>query len=331
MRSIALIGLLAGATFLSSACAVKQTRAAAPALDAFAEEVAARHGLDAAQVRALLSQAEYQQSIIDAITRPAEKLPWYKYRPIFLKPERIDAGVEFWRDNAELLEKVSTDYAVPPEIIVAIVGVETFYGRHKGKYRVIDALTTLGFNYPPRETFFRSELEQFLLLAREEKLDPLTPVGSYAGAMGMPQFIASSYRRYAVDGDGDGRRDLWESKPDILASVANYFQRHGWRPGEPVASPAQVSGDKWQALLSNDLALNARVGELAAAGVTTATPQPSERKAKLLALESAADSNEYWVAYNNFYVITRYNRSPLYAMAVYQLAEAIRERYENSR
>jgi len=324
MRSIVLMSLLAGVTLISSACASTQTQAASSELRAFAKEVSVRHGLNEADVRKLLDQSEFQQSIIDAITRPAEKLPWYKYRPIFLKPERIAGGVQFWRDNAELLERISAQTGVPAEIMVAIVGVETFYGRYKGQYRVIDALTTLGFHYPPRAAFFRGELEQFLLLSREEGLDPLKPTGSYAGAMGMPQFIASSYRNYAVDGDGDGKRDLWDNKADILASVANYFQRHGWQPGEAVARPAKVSGDKWQALVSNDLALNSRVDELAAAGVVVEGSLPADRKAKLVVLDSAENASEYWVALNNFYVITRYNRSPLYAMAVYQLAEAIR-------
>ena len=298
----------------------------APELDRFAADVAERNQLDVKQLRQWLAEARHQPSIIEAITRPAEALPWHRYRPIFLTEERIAQGAAFWNENAEMLERISREYGVPAQILVAIVGVETYYGRFKGKHRVLDALYTLGFDYPPRASFFQRELEQYLLLVQEERMDPLELTGSYAGAMGMPQFIASSYRSYAVDGDDDGRRDLFSSKADVLASVANYFKRHGWKAGEPVLFPAKVSGERWQPLVVKPLKPAHTVGELHAAGVASAAPD-AEAAARLLVLDGAK-GDEYWLTLNNFYVITRYNHSPLYAMAVYQLSEEVRARRE---
>jgi membrane-bound lytic murein transglycosylase B len=202
---------------------------------AFVQRVQEAHGLDPDTVRSVLNLARIQSPIIDLISRPAERVrPWHEYRKIFITEERIAAGVKFWQEHRALIERVSTETGVPPEILVGIIGVETYYGRIVGKYRVLDALATLAFEYPPRSAFFSRELEQFLLLAREQGFEIEAPVGSYAGAMGMPQFIPSSYRAYAVDGSGDGRIDLWGNVEDILASVANYFLAHRWRPGEPV-------------------------------------------------------------------------------------------------
>ncbi|WP_296808710.1 lytic murein transglycosylase B, partial [Thiocapsa sp.] len=208
--------------------------------DIFAREMVERHGFDSAELQAVLADARYSQAIVDAMDRPYEAKPWRDYRGLFVTPERIVGGVAFWRDNADLLARAEADYGVAPQIIVAIIGVETNYGANTGKHRVIDALTTLGFSYPRRADFFRRELEAFLLLSREEQVDPSRAVGSYAGAMGKPQFIASSYRNYAVDFDGDGRRDLWGSNADVVGSVANYFKQHGWRPDEPVAFVAAL-------------------------------------------------------------------------------------------
>ena len=202
---------------------------------AFIDDVSAREGFNAAELRGLFENIERQDRVLEAIARPAEDLPWHRYRPIFVTEERARGGVEFLRDNRALLERAEAEYGVPPEIVTAIIGVETYYGRHKGGYPVLDTLATLAFEYPPRARFFRSELEQFLLLAREERVDPRTARGSYAGAMGVPQFISSSYRSYAVDFDGDGQRDLWESRADVIGSVAAYLGRHGWRRGAPVA------------------------------------------------------------------------------------------------
>jgi membrane-bound lytic murein transglycosylase B len=330
MRPFLAAGLFAG-TVLLSACATTPTHAAPQdELDAFIVEQVREHGFQRDELERLLAQAEHRQDIIDAITRPAERLPWHRYRPIFLKPERIEGGVKFWNEHADLLQRLSRQYGVPPEIMVAIVGVETYYGRFKGKHRVLDALTTLAFSYPPRAKFFRSELSHYLLLAREEGWDPLSRSGSYAGAMGMPQFISSSYRNYAVDGDGDGKRNLFENPADALASVANYFARHGWETGAAVVQPAQVEGERWRELVNTDLKPKSSVAELSAAGVRTGTQLAGELPAKLLVME-ATEGEEYWLALNNFYVITRYNHSPLYALAVYQLSQEIKAQREASR
>lgn len=329
MRSLLLTGFVAGLLGYAVVAPAQGKFGTTSELDSFIRSMVNQHGFDAGELRQLLEQAEPRQDIIDAMNNPAERLPWHRYRPIFLTPERIKQGVAFWNDNASLLERVSNDYGVPPEILVAIVGVETYYGRYKGRHRVLDALATLAFNYPPRAAFFRSELEHYLLLAREEKIDPLQPTGSYAGAMGMPQFIPSSYRNYAADGDGDGRRDLYNNKADILASVANYFRRHGWQQGDPIAAPAQVRGDGWRELTDPSLKPTRTFGELAAAGVTADIAAADDAPARLLVLDTAGDS-EYWATFHNFYVITRYNHSPLYAMAVFQLAQAVKDQRKAS-
>jgi membrane-bound lytic murein transglycosylase B len=290
----------------------------------FIAEMADKHDFSRQKLNRLFAQVSHQPSIIKAITRPAESKPWYEYRPIFVTEKRIKGGVKFWLENAKLLSRAEAEYGVPAHIIVAIIGVETFYGRHKGGYRVIDALSTLGFDYPPRGAFFRGQLEQFLLMAREEKRDPLEFLGSYAGAMGMPQFIPSSFRSYAVDFDGDGHRDLWENTADIIGSVANYFSRHHWRKGEAVASRAKLKSPAPQAMLDKGLSPSLSLTELKAAGIAPQARLDVDTLTALLALDSSAEEREYWVTLHNFYVITKYNRSPLYAMAVYQLGEAIR-------
>ncbi|KAB7623768.1 lytic murein transglycosylase B [Alkalilimnicola sp. S0819] len=298
----------------------------------FIEQLSEAHGFTESELEEVLDQAQPRPEIIEAISRPAEALPWYRYRPIFMKPERIRLGVEFWREHEALLAEARTRYGVPEEIIIAILGVETRYGTYKGRHRVIDALLTLGFDYPPRADFFRKELGEFLLLAREQGMDPLTPMGSYAGAMGLPQFISSSYRHYAVDFDGDGRTQLWEI-PDAIGSVANYFRAHGWRAGEPVALPARLTGDAWEAYAQRGrrpVKPATALETLRAAGVSVDAELSGDTPATLrvLALENG---EQPWVVLHNFYVITRYNHSPLYAMAVWQLAEAIREQKEQAR
>lgn len=296
-----------------------------PGADTFVERVVAEHGLDAERVREVLAEARYRQSVIDAMERPAEAMPWHRYRKIFLTDTRIDAGAEFWRANKALLEQVEAEFEIPAEFVVAIVGVETNYGMNPGSYRVIDALATLGFYYPSRAEFFSRELGQFLLLADEEDL-PVTEIkGSYAGAMGLGQFIPSSYRAYAVDFSGDGRRDLWRSLPDALGSVANYFREHRWSPGGGVALPARLADGE---LPASELKLDTTLDELAEQGVEfDADGLAGDTPAMLIRLEQA-DGYEYRVGLNNFYVITRYNRSPLYAMAVYELAQAIKAKRE---
>lgn len=291
----------------------------------FIQTMATKHGFDKDKLTALLSQAVVKKDILTAIARPAEGKQWYQYRPIFITPDRIQQGVIFWQQHADTLARAEKEYGVPPQIIVAILGVETSYGRNKGSYRVIDSLTTLGFHYPKRADFFRSELEQFLLLTREENLDPLTMYGSYAGAMGVPQFISSSYRHYAVDFSGKGQVDLINNTTDVIGSVANYFAKHGWELGKPVAIPAVAANDSYQKV-SNDVLKKPQVSvqEWQKNGITAQKqPFPANGSASLISLQSAKNNKELWLGFNNFYVITRYNRSPLYAMAVYQLSEAI--------
>ncbi len=297
-----------------------------PEVQAFIDEMVSKHGFDRAELEREFGQVRMKQKIIDAITRPAESKPWFQYRPIFVTETRIDEGVKFWNDNVADLERAEQVYGVPPEIVVAIIGVETRYGRHKGGWRVMDALSTLAFAYPKRAKFFRSELEEYLLLAREEGLDPLSIKGSYAGAMGKAQFISSSYRNFAVDFDGDGKRDLWHNTADAIGSVANYFKRHNWQPGAPVGSYAMVGSNRISRLLKAGIKPHTPVKELRKQGVTALTPLPPEAPAALIAFDNKVGRPDYWLGLNNFYTITRYNHSPLYAMAVYQLGEAIKAR-----
>lgn len=300
-------------------------KASHPGQEAFAESVAAEFGLDAKEVLRWLGEAEFRQEIIDLITRPAEAKPWHRYRPIFLTERRIADGAAFLARHRELLARMEARFGVPAELIVAILGVETSYGANLGRHRVLDALVTLGFYHPPRQAFFARELKHLFALAAEQRLDLASLRGSYAGAMGYGQFMPSSYRSYAVDGDGDGRIDLWTSMPDVFASVANYLARHGWQKGEPVAVPAQAlagARDPGPVVLE----ANRRAKDLAALGFRSPmVAEDDPRPLNLVRLE-AEDGPEYWLAFANFYVITRYNRSALYAMAVHQLAQAILER-----
>ncbi|WP_337243978.1 lytic murein transglycosylase B [Luteimonas sp. gir] len=290
----------------------------------FVQYTATTYGVDAARIRSTLAQAQVQQKILDAISRPAEAVrPWRDYRPIFINPARIDGGVAFYRDNREALERVAADSGVPAEYIVAIIGVETSYGRVTGNWKVLDALYTLAFDYPPRAPFFAGELAQlFALQKAEPQLEIGELKGSYAGAMGMGQFMPSSYRLWAKDGDGDGRRDLLTHKPDVFASIANYFVVHGWQRGGPVVARAQRADgaadfkpENWEPVYP--------LADLAARGYTPLPGEPTAEGGTLLSLDGEAGT-EYWLAYRNFYVITRYNRSPMYSLSVHQLAQAIR-------
>ena len=293
---------------------------------AFIHKMVKEHQFDAAEISSLLNQAKKQQSIIDAISRPAEKrLNWGQYRKIFITDKRIKGGMKFWKENQAILEQAEKTYGVPAQIITAIVGVETYYGRITGKYSVLDSLYTLGFHYPPRAKFFRSELEEFLQLAREEGVSPTEPLGSYAGAMGRPQFISSSFRAYAVDFDKDGKRDIWENNADVIGSVANYFKRHGWKAGEPVAQLVTGAKKGFDEEIKAGYKPSLDVKSLIDKGIILGSSLDKDAKVALLEMESD-DGNEYWIASPNFYAITRYNHSPLYAMAVFQLSEAIRQR-----
>jgi peptidoglycan lytic transglycosylase B len=297
-------------------------------LDEFISQMAKRHNFDAAKLAKVLKQTIVSKTILDAISRPAEKkLIWHEYRKIFLKEKRIKQGVAFMQKNKAKLSEAEKKFGVPAEIITAIIGVETFYGRIAGSYRVVDALNTLAFHYPKRANFFRSEFEQFLLLAREQDFDPLSLKGSYAGAMGMPQFISSSYRHYAIDFDGDDTIDIWNNSDDAIGSVANYFAEHGWEKGKPIVVKVKVEGDNYKQVLDGGLELDIKESDLERLGIKSHSSFEKNEKLKLFEYE-LVKKNEYWLAYKNFYVITRYNHSSLYAMAVYQLAMEIKERIE---
>jgi len=297
-----------------------------PEIVSFVNDVVARDSLKKKAVLALLAKAEPQPKIIELMTRPAEKVtPWWQYHDNFLTPERIDLGVQFWKDHSETLEKVSAERGIPPEYIIAIIGVETRYGRTTGKFRVIDALATLAFDYPARSEFFRKELEQYLLLINEDKLNPLTTTGSYAGAMGAPQFMPSTYRHYAVDADANNKRDLWTDWDDIIASVANYLQDKGWQPGGPVIAEAHLEPDPSFQIDTRKVDLNETVDSLNAHGVKIDLPLPPDTPAVLISAEQQ-DGPAYRVGFKNFYVIPRYNGSARYAMSVFDLAQAIAHR-----
>ena len=289
----------------------------------FINTLATKENFDPAYLKSVLAESEVQQSIITAMTRPAEKAkPWHEYRAIFITPERVAAGVEFYTTHRETLDRISTETGVSQAMILGIIGVESYFGRITGNYRVVDALVTLGFDYPPRADFFRSELGQAFLLARDEQLNLLDLKGSYAGAMGPPQFIASSYRNFAVDGDGDGRRDLLNNWADIMASVANYFVVHKWQTGQQVAARATLGKDAGELPLNIELLPESTVGALSTAGVIFPAELPATAPAGLWQLEGKNET-EYWVGFQNLYVITRYNRSIMYALATWELGEAI--------
>jgi len=297
-----------------------------PEVKEFIAHMSKAYGFKKGALRKLLKSAASQPAIIDAMSKPAEKAKlWYEYRPIFLNERRIREGTEFWVAHRQALDQASIKSGVAPEYLAAILGVETYYGRLTGTYRVIDALATLSFDYPPREKFFRDELEQYLLLTRDAHLDPKTLKGSYAGAMGAPQFMPSNYRRYAVDADANGRIDLWNDWPDVCASVGNYLKEHGWNTGEPVLEEATVPAEKAGDLDGRKLALSETIASLEAKGVSFDTSLPPEAPAILIAADEP-DGVHWRVGYNNFFVITRYNHSPLYAMAVYELATAMKQR-----
>jgi membrane-bound lytic murein transglycosylase B len=292
-----------------------------PEIHAYIGQLVAQ-GFDRDRLSAVLAAAEPQQKILDAISRPAEKtLQWWEYRARVLTQERIDGGVQLWHDHKELLDQVAIEYQVPPEYLIAVLGVETRYGRITGRYRVVDALATLAFDYPPRAAYFRKELTEFLLLAREENFDPLSIRGSYAGAMGALQFMPSSYRKFAVSAQHAPHRDLWGDWGDIFASTANYLRQAGWQYGAPVLAEAQLPADAGVAVPEH-MALNQTLGGLRAAGVLVASELPDDTPALLLAAPQP-QAPGYRVGFKNFYVITRYNNSPLYAMAVHDLAQAI--------
>ncbi|HCM04895.1 MAG TPA: lytic murein transglycosylase B [Oceanospirillales bacterium] len=289
----------------------------------FAKELETEHSIPAKQTAAWLKDAKRLESVLEAIARPAEKtMTWARYQKIFLTKKRISQGKQFLKDNAALLEKAEKEFGVPKEVISAIIGVETFYGKRQGNYRVLDSLSTLAFDYPKRSLFWR-ELKEFFVLSQEQGVNPGDLKGSYAGAMGYGQFIPSSYRAYAIDYDGDNKKDLWANKADAIGSVANYFKRHGWKEGQDVTQRVRVKGNDYQDAVNDRLKPKWNVSELKALGVTPTKPVADDASATLIKLMGEHGA-EFWLGNHNFYVITRYNHSRLYAMAVYQLSQALK-------
>lgn len=296
-------------------------------VDNFINKVSTKNNLSKQSVRSILDQAKRQQSIIDAMNRPAEKQKkWFEYRAIFLQEKRINQGVDFWNKHKTTLTKVSQESGVPIEIIVAIIGVETYYGGNKGHYKVLDALYTLAFDYPKRSKFFSKELEKFLVLAEKEKISATKTLGSYAGAMGYGQFMPSSYLMYAKDYDLDGQRDLIENIDDAIASIANYFKAHGWKKDAGIVYQAQVN-KAFKPLKKQALKPSLTVNQLKEMGYSTAQKLAMDEPITLTQLQQK-NHKEYWFGLHNFYVITRYNHSEMYAMAVFQLAQAIKSKHK---
>jgi len=320
------IGVLAAAVCTASAAA-QPGFTGRPEVKSFVADMAARHGFVAGELEQLFGRARFDPDVIRLITpKPKGERSWQAYRANFLNERRIQAGEDFWSRNAKTLAQAEARFGVPPDVIVAIIGIETEFGRNTGTFRVVDALATLSFGYPPRADFFRSQLEEFLLFAREDERNVLAIKGSYAGAMGIPQFMPGSYRRFAVDFDGDGRRDLLDSEADAIGSVANFLNEHGWARGAPIAFPASVDGDAYRAFVDGGVTPRYRAEALRAAGVTFSGEAAPDTKCVLIELESPDASADHYVGLHNFYVLTRYNRSSFYAAAVLELAYEIRAR-----
>lgn len=306
-----------------------QANSELPGVDGFIDKMVEKHQFSESELQQIFDKVEVKESILKAISRPAEKSkPWYDYRKIFITDKRIQGGVEFWQQHTEELAQAEKEFGVPAEIIIAILGVETRYGGNVGHYRVIDALSTLAFRYPPRSKFFTSELEHFLVLTREESMSRLKPVGSYAGAMGLGQFMPSSYRAYSVDFDQDGKRDIWTNRTDAIGSIANYLGRHGWVAGESIAHKTQLDKERPESLLKKGTKPSLTREQLSEAGFNlNSLPEKADNLAVISLTQP--EGEEYWLTRQNFYSITRYNHSRMYAMAVTQLAEAIKEQYAN--
>jgi peptidoglycan lytic transglycosylase B len=324
MKSLFLLLLFSGS-------ALGSTYAERPEVQAFVHQLVQRHGFVQGELNRVFVRAKRVDPILDAIARPAERVrTWEEYRAMLLTERRVTEGVAFWKKYHRTLERAARKYGVAPEYVVAIIGVETFYGRNTGNWRVVDALTTLAFDYPPRAKFFRSELEQYLLFARAAGIDVFSVRGSYAGAMGLPQFMPSSARAYAVDFDGNGHIDLLKSRADAIGSVANFLQQHGWERDADVLVEARVQGDgAWRSFVADaGFAPKFSMVELRQAGIEFDSPQPAGAQVVLIELASTEKPSDYRVALRNFYVITRYNRSAFYAAAVADLARELRRGYD---
>lgn len=304
-----------------------------PEVVQFLDEIVSQHKLDKKEISLAFSQIEPSEEVIKRMTTQYEALPWYKYKKLLVTDKRINDGVVFWHKHAATLKQAEKQYGVPAQLIVAIIGIESEYGNRCGKFPVLQALATLAFDYPPRAAFFKNELIEYLILAKEHRLSLLETKGSYAGAMGIPQFIASSYRKFAVDFDGSGQIDLINSMPQVIGSVANYFKQHGWKSEEKqVIIKAKTNGSKYKNLTV--AARNNPLPELSLKTLHTNGVKPTAKitnpstKVALLAFEQPTGP-EYWLGMHNFYVITRYNHSSNYALAVYELSKAIAKKYKS--
>ena len=303
-----------------------------PEVQVFMRELVKRHGFVEAELKRVFGKVQRAQPVLEAISRPAERVrTWEEYRTALLTERRVTEGVEFWKKYRNTLKRAQKKYGVAPEYVVAIIGVETFYGRHTGNWRVVEALTTLAFDYPPRAGFFRNELEQYLLFARAAGVDVFSVKGSYAGAIGLPQFMPSSTRAYAVDFDGNGRIDLQKGRVDSIGSVANFLKVHGWQRDADVVVEARVEGEAWRAFTDPRFEPRHSFTELRQAGIAFDSPQPPGAEATLVELGNLERPSEFRVGLRNFYVITRYNRSALYAAAVADLARELRKSYDLGR
>ena len=292
----------------------------------FIDELVRDEGFSRPDLEKMFGQVEFKPRIVELISKPAERrLAWWEYRNLFINDRRIDEGVAFWQKNRDILEKASKTYGVAPHVIIGILGIETGFGQNSGGFRVVDALSTLGFGYPRRATFFRKELREFLVLSREQGFDPLTLKGSYAGAMGIPQFMPSSYRAYAVDFDKSGQADIWKSSADAIGSIAAYLSRHGWVEGKPIASKSSVKGQKYSTLISKNPRPTRSVNEARQLGWQSHQVLPDSARVRGLQLEGR-NGPEHWLTMTNFYVITRYNKSDMYAMAVWQLGNQVEKK-----
>lgn len=294
----------------------------------YIDEQVAAGTLTRPEMEAVFANVELKPGIISIMDKPSTARPWYQFRGNFYNERLIKEGVAFWQANEDTLRRAQEQFHVPPEMIVTIIGIETRYGGNTGSFRLADALSTLAFDYPRRAAFFRSELTELFLLAHSENINVLSLKGSYAGAMGLPQFMPSSFRKWAVDFDGDGHRDIWNNRVDAIGSVGNYFQLHGWQGGDDVIVPAEVvPGEALDKLLADKFNLHYSVAELRAMGVTPQAPVRDDARAVLFSLEVAPGETRYWLGLNNFYTITRYNKSTMYAMVAHELAQEIRNRY----
>jgi membrane-bound lytic murein transglycosylase B len=323
VRSIALAVLFA--LHAGFACAQPSSYQNRKDVREFVAEMVKKHGFNRKELTRVLAQAQYQPAIVRAMDQPPEAplVSWQAYRANFIKPERIDAGAQFWSRNADALKRAAGEYGVPENVIVGIIGVETVFGRNIGTYRVIDALATLAFDYPKRSAYFRGELEHYLVFSRDQGINPLRVKGSYAGAIGIPQFMPGSYRRFAVDFDGDGQINLATSPADAIGSIGNFLKSHGWVQGQPAALGAEVTGDGWRKLAGGGIVPATRLSDLQSYGVKVAADLPGDTLCALIELETPGQASDVRVTLQNFFVLTRYNRSNLYAAAVLDLAAEV--------